>query len=1484
MRKLFSRNKQFVNLVYCVAVIPMINGLSVNAQEASSRLQWHGHSAEIKRQHQTSSDKKVIAQKYFQSLNQQPVSRLQRSANNQSLSTAVLKTIKTSRTGSTVANYQRRYAGYNIINRPFSLLMDTRDRLLVSSGQAPSPTARDVDGKSSDKHLGAITTAFHAITSTRDIIIESIREQRVIADSSSSQWKLGKAPRIKQVYYDTGHTLLPAAYIEIDVTNTESNKRVYRAFTIELNKLTILQQHSLSAHADEFSYRVYANQDGSPYQGPHGNILPILTEPESELELLLSTPIIQAPLRSLSRYPQLSTLDPWLPPTATTTSGNNVIAYADIVSPNGLNDNDIIANTSSDFTFDYQLQENQSPLAEDAVKAGVVNIFYLTNYLHDYFYDYGFDELAGNAQQDNYERVPLDFSSDVDGDPTNNDPLLAQTQDYTGMNNASMYTPADGTSPEMQMHLYQFSNVAITFPNSIEPLYQIQSSSFGDSEFANISGRLVRFETAALNNQNLACSIENQGNNLAGNIVLINRGECLFTEKVKLAQNAGAIAALIANNDSSTSAPSPMGGSDATVTLPNMGINYADGQRLYNLIDSGQGVTLSITSGLRDSAFDNGIIAHEWGHYITNRMIGDGSGLLNAQGGALGEGWGDFHSLLLIADEQQASLPNNDKFQNGYAIGTHVEAFYAGIRRVRYSTDMTINPLRFRHISDNAGTDVGLRATSNVSPHDAGEVWASMLWDSYVALINQHGFVAGKHKMSSYLVSSYAITPLDPTYVEARDALLASAYASDENDYLLMLAAFARRGLGLGAKAPDRYSTTLSGVIESELTELKAAELVSHTITHDIDTGIYPSCDADGVLDINETASITLKVNNIGNQIINGLTATVSSQSDHNVSFENSGTITFPSLPRLATTSSQPLNFSLLTADPNSTLELTVSFTHVDPSVQVPEPFSISLTVNVDYLLDGNTASVQTDNMEDVTSKYNWQENLVTANTESTSLQSLVPPTFTMQSSNNQLGQSVMFLENPGYSADVSMESQPFTLADDVPFILSFWHAYDIEQDYDGAVIEIKINDGIWQDVTQAGGIFVTGYDSEIISNPLQPIAGRRAFTGTNLFGGNEAISFGDNLQGQTVQLRFRMSSDEYLGNQGWWLDNIRLDGIASPVFFEAVDGSSVACPATALNLAITEQNTVAFAGESITLTAEIVSTDLAQVTTQWQQTSGPNVAQWSADKTSLSLVLPNVTEQQTVTITLIGELNGIEIQAIALITVLPSLTIAIDTVPNINESSLTSLTASTNISDQPIVYQWTQISGIGATLNNTAQATVTVTTPSVLQTEIAGFTVTASLFGQTAAASTTMTINNNLPLGLIVPINITLTENTNTTLQATVTGDNGEAPITINWQPQSTNISVSSDNQTSILLGANEVSENTTATLIAMVTNGTERIEQRITINISDSDDSDSTNIVNSTDNDNARNDNSGGGSLNLLVVLWLTGFGLQRRRKIPH
>lgn len=64
----------------------------------------------------------------------------------------------------------------------------------------------------------------------------------------------------------------------------------------------------------------------------------------------------------------------------------------------------------------------------------------------------------------------------------------------------------------------------------------------------------------------------------AGNIALIDRGTCTFVTKVANAQAAGAVGVLIANT--ATGIFGGLGGSDPTITIPSVMIQYADGQAL----------------------------------------------------------------------------------------------------------------------------------------------------------------------------------------------------------------------------------------------------------------------------------------------------------------------------------------------------------------------------------------------------------------------------------------------------------------------------------------------------------------------------------------------------------------------------------------------------------------------------------------------------------------------------------------------------------------------------------------------------------------------------------------------------------------------------------------------------------------------------------------------------------------------------------------
>ncbi len=180
----------------------------------------------------------------------------------------------------------------------------------------------------------------------------------------------------------------------------------------------------------------------------------------------------------------------------------------------------------------------------------------------------------------------------------------------------------------------------------------------------------------------------------------------------------------------------------------------------------------------RDSGLDNQMIAHEWGHYLHHRLADCGT----HQCRAISEGWGDFLTLHLSARK-------DDNLDGTYGIAAFVgrglfgDSGYYGIRRAPYSVDFTRNGLTFKHISDGEPLPDGvLPIPPNWEVHNAGEIWASMLWESYVALLKTHGSRSGfdtvRRRMSEYVVAGLQMTPPDATYTEQRDALLAAVAAA----------------------------------------------------------------------------------------------------------------------------------------------------------------------------------------------------------------------------------------------------------------------------------------------------------------------------------------------------------------------------------------------------------------------------------------------------------------------------------------------------------------------------------------------------------------------------------------------------------------------------------------------------------------------------------------------------------------------------------
>jgi subtilisin-like proprotein convertase family protein len=150
----------------------------------------------------------------------------------------------------------------------------------------------------------------------------------------------------------------------------------------------------------------------------------------------------------ISELPAFNNLG-WMTDGVNTTTGNNVDAGLDLVSPDGI-DVGGRPTGSPDRVFDFAYNPGpgipppgESPTLPNYRFGEVTNMFFWSNRYHDRLYELGFTEAARNFQQDNFGRGGL-----------GNDRVLAQAQDFSGTNNANFATPPDGISGRMQMFIF----------------------------------------------------------------------------------------------------------------------------------------------------------------------------------------------------------------------------------------------------------------------------------------------------------------------------------------------------------------------------------------------------------------------------------------------------------------------------------------------------------------------------------------------------------------------------------------------------------------------------------------------------------------------------------------------------------------------------------------------------------------------------------------------------------------------------------------------------------------------------------------------------------------------------------------------------------------------------------------------------------------------------------------------------------------------
>ncbi|MBV9962589.1 MAG: M36 family metallopeptidase, partial [Parafilimonas sp.] len=795
------------------------------------------------------------------------------------------------------------------------------------------------------------------------------------------------------------------------------------------------------------------------------------------------------------------------------------------------------------FVFDYPIDLTKQP--ETYMMASIVNLFYWNNLMHDVFYYMGFDEASGNFQESNT------FSTGTRGGLTalGADEVLAQAQDGGGTNNSNFLTLPDGTNGQMQMYLW-----SVALPDS---LVQIVSSTSGvpssGKKYIAVAGSLSTLPTAnndlyanpVLNKQlaiaqknalstvgtsSEGCSTAQQSialpdQNVNGKIAVIDRGDCSFDEKVLGAQLGGAVGAIIVNNIDGP--PLAMGGSDApgnAITIPSVMISKADGDVIKAQLTAGATIIASLKSDnplapKRDGDIDNGVICHEYGHGISNRLTGGPNSLLPLGGDEQGgEGWSDFVALYMTLrnnDLKNANTAHPYGILPQRSIGNYVtyQAYNGqGIREYPYSINMNVNPATFGYI----------KRSDYSETHSVGFVWCTMLYDFLQNFIDEYGMndnvyeganptadhnppatAKGNNIAMRLIIEGMKLQPTNPTFVDERDAILkADTLLYNAQHACIIWKAFAKRGLGYSA---------VSG------TNALGDETEAFDLPYSCDPTqkrISISKSGPGFIDNHSTIVYTITVKNLYPYPAGGI--------------------------KMYDTLAPTLQFISATGHPAVSGQMLAWNIHLNANET--KVYTVRATVN------SPTASAVYFKDDQEAGSSNW-----TANASATAQW-----TYSTDASQAYSGSHYWHVDD----YDVGGSNTSLQLVNPVHVQsgteLIFVHKYSTENGYDGGVVEVSEDGATWtylppEKFEQGGykGIITTA------NNPYIGTTDEAAFTGASA-GYVQSVAALDDYAGKTIYIRFRMTSDATGGsvaNGGWWIDDVyllsnrtELDNIATAI------------------------------------------------------------------------------------------------------------------------------------------------------------------------------------------------------------------------------------------------------------------------------------------------------------------------------------------------
>jgi hypothetical protein len=714
-------------------------------------------------------------------------------------------TVKSSHTGVTHVNLNQRFQGLEVFSGHVTVSLDKNGRVVFASGSLVKNLDAGASGMADLGALGAVAAAADGLDLEEPSGLRVLSGGAASAEAVVSRGGISSAPiPAKLGWQPTDDGLRLAWQVTIDEsTDIHLWNAAVDAKTGELLDAvdwTIQDDHedlaatltggslptpppvvpdargfSLDPVIDGSSYRVFDLALESPNDGP----------------------------RRLVANPADATVSPFgwhdtdgAPgPEFTITRGNNTHTFLEQDNDQLPDFGDTDGGPGLDFDFPADLTEH-SQAFRDAV---VTNLFFGCNTFHDLLALYGFDENADNFQGIDYSGGPF----------SNGDYVRCHVASGAGTNNANFSTPSTGGAPRMRMYLWpgnQFGSQNEVVVDGVGG-FGAGWARFGPPAMNAGTGGAI-FDAAN------GCVAADYAGAPAGDWIAIATGGntgCQNIEKARAADAAGAKAIILSSGTSSTTILSSNSGGTQTASpaIAAVSVSTANGDAIRAALPATGTVRKNPNHpGIRDGDFENGIIFHEYGHGLSNRLTG-GPGINCLSGSEqMGEGWSDYVANVSMLD------PDLDDPQGPRGMGPYA-LFQAnrqgnGIRPRPYSRGMTIQPATYDSIKTNAWLTGSLAA-----PHGVGHAWAAMLWDMTWDLVDKHGFsgniylpwdAGGNNRALQYMVDGLKLQGCGPTFVTGRAAIITAANVlagggpgEVEGDSCMLWASFSRRGVGYGA-------------------------------------------------------------------------------------------------------------------------------------------------------------------------------------------------------------------------------------------------------------------------------------------------------------------------------------------------------------------------------------------------------------------------------------------------------------------------------------------------------------------------------------------------------------------------------------------------------------------------------------------------------------------------------------------------------------